>query len=92
MDRQVKRGVGDLDRVVRDRDLAGVLLGVDDRPRRRGLGEDLGRVEQVVRSELERDPVVHAVDRVELRALQEGPELLPGRDQSLMLTGLTSPP
>ncbi len=61
--------------------LPDVLLGVDDRPRRRGLGEGLRRVQQVVRPELQRDPVVDAVDRVEPRALQEGAELLPGRDQ-----------
>ena len=81
MHRQVERGVGDLDRVVRDRDLARVLLGVDHRPGRRGLRKDLGRVQQVVRPELKRDAVVHAVDRVEIRALQEGPKLLPRRDQ-----------
>lgn len=81
MHRQVQSGVGDLDGVIGDGDAAGVRLGVDHRPRRRGTGEGFGRVEEVVGPELQRNPVVHSIDGVEGRALQEGTELLPGGHQ-----------
>src|SRR5581483_11264095 len=61
---QVERGVGDLDRVVRDRDLALVLRGVDRAPRRRRWLNLLRVVEEDVRPPLQRDPIVLAIDRV----------------------------
>ena len=67
---QVQRGVGDLDRVVRDRDPALVLRAVDRRPARRRRLDLVRPVEQRVRPELERDAVVLAVDRVVRRRLE----------------------
>ena len=78
--RQVERRVGDLDRVVRDRDLALVLRVVDRGPARRLLLA-LRVVEQHVRPELQRDAVVLPVDRVVRRRLERLEEVLVRRDQ-----------
>ena len=80
--RQVERRVGDLDRVVRDGDLALVLRAVDRRPARRRRLHLRRVVEQRVRAPLERDAVVLAVDRVVRRRLEGLDEVLPVRDSA----------
>ena len=78
---EVEGGVGDLDRIVRDRDLALVLGAVQHAPRIRGGLHLLRVVEERVRPPLQRDPVVHALDRVVGGRLQLRDEVLPVRDQ-----------
>ena len=79
--REVERRVGDLDRVVRDRDLALVLRRVDRAPARRLLRERLRVVHQHVRAELDRDPVVLPSTVLCARRLERLEEVLVGRDQ-----------
>ena len=78
---QVERRVGDLDRVVRDRDLALVLRVVQRCPARRARLDLRLVVEQNVRAPLEGDAVVDAVDGVVRRRLEDRDEVLPARDQ-----------
>src|SRR5262249_19697329 len=54
---------------------------VDDGPAGRLVGEYRGVVEQRVGAPLERDAVVHAIDRVERRILEIRLEVLPVGDQ-----------
>ena len=78
---QVESRVGDLDRVVRDRQLALVLAGVDGGPAGRRRLHLLRVVDQGVRAPLHRDAVVDALDRVVRGRLEGRQEVLPRRDQ-----------
>ena len=88
--REVERRVGDLDRVVRDRDLALVRRVVDHRPAV-DLREILRVVEQDVRPELQRDPSVLAVDRVGRRRLNVAKNSFQYAGISLTSTSATTP-
>ena len=80
---QVDRGVGDVDRRVVRRHLAGVVgrLVEHDVPRGGRLGEGLRVVHEQVRAVAVRDAVRLAVDRVPLLLLEEVVDALVVRDE-----------
>ena len=78
---QVERGVRDLDRIVRHRHLPFVLAVVERLPAGGSRGELGLAVEENVRSPLQGDAVVDAVDGVERRPLELRSEILPVGDE-----------
>src|SRR5215472_4497619 len=76
---QVERPVRDLDRIVRDRDLALVLRVVERRPAGRARLDLLRVVEEDVRPPLDRNAVVDAVDGVVRRRLEDRDEVVQAR-------------